>query len=177
MNKCIINNKVTNRKIKESKNNKENQRNEHLKVIILNLLKFKRKKVIPEDSKEREERFLCHNEINKQKIYYNKIVHKNRTKALSNIKFYFLLQIIISFINHFLPFFESKSNKLLFKLSDITVAIKEKGNIKIFSDDFFRKYKPIKILINDNLTYTNINELYFEPYNSEEVNIIKVIWK
>ena len=118
-------------------------------------------KIVSEDSKKGEEKFVCNCEINKRKLYYNKIVHKLRTKSLPNnisktqiynkikfnkMKLFFLLNIIISFINHFFPFVQCESNKPLFKSFVITLTIKEKGYIKILSDDFLQKYNHLKII-------------------------------
>ena len=61
-------------------NHKENQRNENIKEINLNSKKTERTKIVPEDSKEEEERFAYHSKNYIRKIYYNKLAHKNRKK-------------------------------------------------------------------------------------------------
>ena len=84
MDKCLITNKEKNRKIKESMNHKENQRNKNIKEINLNSKKTERTKIVLEDLKEEEERVVYNNEIYKSKIYsmlqifFDRIIRKKK---------------------------------------------------------------------------------------------------
>ena len=190
MNKCIINNKEPNRIIKETNNYKENQINEK-KELNLNFNKTGMIKITCNNSKEKNDRFFCHYEINKRKIYKDKLVHKYKAKKVSivisksqsyytikynKLQLYLLLNMIILFINIFLSFGGYNQNKFSFKSSEIKLIIKEKGNIKLFSDDFLQNYNNFNIYLNNILIDTNKNELCFDSYNSEELNIIRIIW-
>ena len=66
---------------------------------------------------------------------------------------------------------QCKQEKLLYKLSEISLQIKETGNINIFSKDYFKRYKPYEIIING----SNANEIkykyYFNDSGSFKVNI------
>ena len=190
MNKCKINNKEPNRIIKETNNYKENQINEK-KELNLNFNKTGMIKITCDNSKEKNDRFFCHYEINKRKIYKDKLVHKYKAKKVSivisksqsyytikynKLQLYLLLNMIILFINIFLSFGGYNQKKFSFKSSEIKLIIKEKGNIKLFSDYFLQNYNNFNIYLNNILIDTNKNELCFDSYNSEEVNIIRIIW-
>ena len=167
MTNCIIINNEMHHKMAGIKNRKEN-----LKEINIDLKENERKGKTYEDSKEEEEGFIYQKEINIIKIYYDKNAYQNIKKNLSNnllefqsyykIKFkklYLLLNLIVFFINTSSFLNECRQKKLLSKLSEVTLNISGKGNIKLFSDNFFQRYNHCEIYsINDTILDINKNE-------------------
>ena len=91
-------------------------------------------------------------------------------------KLYFSLNMFIFYINIILLLCKYKQRTLFFKSSEVTLKIKETGNIKIFSDNFFKKYSHCEVYLNDSFFGKDNNEYYFESYNSNKINIIKIIF-
>ena len=68
-----------------------------------------------------------------------------------------------------------ESNQGYMKLSEITLKIKEKNKFKILSLEFFQKYRPKEIYINDTLQDIISYEYNF-TYPNNYTNIFKIIW-
>ena len=99
---------------------------------------------------------------------------KERLQKIWRKNIYNILGIlIISFINASSLFCNFNKN-LLFKLSEVSLTINGTGNIKILSDNFFKKYNKCDIYINDSLQNIASNEYDFN--SSEYIYKIKIIW-
>ena len=84
--------------------------------------------------------------------------------------------MLIFCISTFLFLGECKRRELMFELSVVTVKVKGEGNIKLFSDKFFQAYNHCEIYLNDNFYDEDKNEFFFNSTNSENLNIIQIIW-
>ena len=193
MNKHKLNNKEINRKVINPKDDEKNQRNVNFKDINLNSRKTEIIKMI---SKEEEEKFVCHKDNDIKVIYYDKSTYQNRKnnnlKNQSKIpsyykikfkKLYFIFHLIISFMNMYFLICEYNKETILSKLSEVSLKIKGIGNVKLFSDEFFRKYNNCEIYLNDTFFDIKKNEYYIDSNLNYCENIslifiqnIKIIW-
>ena len=96
-------------------------------------------------------------------------------KILINFKTYFsLLQLyIIIFINSSVNC-ELYKRIFLFKLSEITIMTNGSQIIKYLSEEFFNKFIPCQLYINNNSQTEIKYEDLFDNINS--INIIRIIW-
>ena len=158
----------------------------NLKEPKINLNDTKKIKVIINNSNERNSKFIHYNDINKIKNTHNinnlrkeenSSINKCLKKKYSNLKYIFnkkdkfLNFIIFLLIKLLFILSQCKQEKLLYKFSEVSLQIKETGNINIISKDYFKRYKPYEIIING----SNANEIkykyYFNDSGSFEVNI------
>ena len=122
--------------------------------------------------KEKNHKILKIKEMNRKFLfekYSKKIIHIQFT-----FKIYFLIfkSILISFMNFPIIFVENELKRFLFKSYEVTLKIKGSGNINILSDNFFNKYNPNRIYINNTISLIK-NEHNFN--NSENtINIVKI---
>ena len=70
---------------------------------------------------------------------------------------------MVSLINIYFLICENNKENILSKLSEVKLKIKENGNIKLFSDDFLRKYNHCDIYINGTFFNTKMAQ---EPVES-----------
>ena len=105
--------------------------------------------------------------------YINHIV--NKAKYLLNIKFAKIefLNLILFLIKLLFLLSKCSQDNLFFKLSEVNLKIKGPGLTRILSKDFFKKYSPSEIYIN-NILEDNITYEY--NFNSSEIVDIKLKW-
>ena len=112
--------------------------------------------------------------ISEAKIAYinRKYLIKNINKSLSHFKLEnFLRNLIILYLKMIFSLIQCSNQKLLLKVSEVTIKINTKGNITILSDNFFQRYNPLQIYINGYLQENITNKYYFN-----KTSIINLIW-
>ena len=191
MNVYHTKNTGANRKIIENTNYHETKGNKNQRTTKISFKERKKIIIILNNSEEEREKSILQIGNKKIKNDYDKIAKKYRKKTLINklskaqtyfvIKFrrlYFLLYIIELFLNMFFFFCKYNQRSILSNLSEVTLKVNttESGNIKLFSDDFFRIYNHCEIYLNDSLFKMNINAYYSYSNNSKCINIFKIIW-
>ena len=170
MDKNTINSNIINFALIENKNN-----NKSVKESPINLDETIKKKGMLNNYKNEKKRIIYSSgENNKIKIHDDKIDFQNSKKLhinnllkvqlYSKIKFlelYFLFNIIIFAINIFSYFCCCKKRFIFSKLFEVKLKVNRIGNIKLFSNTFFGKYKNCQIYLNDTLIDNNKNEYNF----------------
>ena len=182
MNKSLISDNEIFQKIFETKETYEIPINMNLIKLELNKRSIKRNKTIHKQS------ILKYNEINIIKIHNNHIFSNNKKKThinkLLKIQFFYgvelkniyaLLCILVSVINFIFLMGENLQKKLIFKSSEISLKIKNEGNITLFSNYFFLKYNNCEIYLDNILIDKDKNVLDFDSIYSEN-SIIKIIF-
>ena len=154
-----------NKKIKEDKNQRLSKRNQ---VIIVSSLNNKDKINID---------FPYIHFQSKKDYLNNKKVYIALMNFNINFTKYFTLLILYLkiFINYASILCVSNKRSFFFKLSEIIIKINRTGKIKILSDNFFNKYNPNSIYINDILQDKNKNEYNF-THHENNLNIVRITW-
>ena len=90
-------------------------------------------------------------------------MEKDKFKKYINLLIVFIILIM-----------NNSSSLFIFKVqySEVSLKIKETGNIKILSDSFFQLYNQCGIYINANLQDISTNKYDFD--NTESVNFVKI---
>ena len=181
MDEHLKSNIAVKRKIKDSNYDEGNQKIENFNEININNAKTKIRKII---LKEKEEKFIFHNDKNqnRKKTILNNL-SESQIQSYYKIKYkklYFLLNLIVSFINICFFSCENSNEKILSKLSEVSLMINGNGNIKLFSDEFLRKYNHCDIYVNDIFFDKKINEYFIDSNLNYSENIsltfVKIVW-
>ena len=134
---------------KHFKINKNNNSKKFEKNILNNIIKVPQIKLIfkikPKDIK---------------KPPYKKNHLRTNSYFLNKFKIYYEILILL-LINLSLNFVKLNQEKIIFKLSEITLKVKGTDYIKILSDSFFQKYNQCEIYINGILQNITNFEYYF----------------
>ena len=130
------------------------------------------------EMKNTKQNYLENNEENCKNKNKDKTKHSDITQYKSIFEFRFnkLIAYNYSFILFIILLVKCSYFlcKFKFQYSEVTLKIKETGNIKILSDSFFQLYNQCNIYINEIFQTTLMNE-YLEE-NEENINIVKIIW-
>ena len=86
--------------------------------------------------------------INNNKKEKKRLIFQKGNSILKS-QSYFILNIILSFMNIFIILCEFNQENILSKLSEVTLKVTGIGKIKLFSDYFFGQYNNCKIYINN----------------------------
>ena len=99
----------------------------------------------------------------------NLIQNKNQLINEINCRHCFLFIILLS-IKLIYLYCKYNKEKFLVKSSNVTLKIKAEENVTILSDDFFNRYNPCEIYINNSLSDDILNRYNFN--DSENISII-----
>ena len=85
-----------------------------------------------------------------------------------------MIVLLLEFVYIFCVY---EKGNILSKLSEVRIKVNGTGEIKLFSDNFFRKYKNCEIYLNDTFFYKK-NHNYFDSnyFQNISLNFIKIIW-
>ena len=153
-------------KEKNEKNNKEKAYNNNQELLKRN---------------KEKNNFKFNNNINAKNS--NTIYLKSKSLLMYQSKLFFKLityfhlikLYIIIFMNRLSISFEFNKRNFLLKTSEVTLKIKDIGNIQILSAEFFQKHNKCSIYINDNLQTTTKNK-YGLTLQESGINTVRIIW-
>ena len=143
-------------------------------------MEYKEKEKNKKNSKEKVNNNNNQKLLKRNKKYLkskNFLIYQYQSKFVFNFITYFSLikLFIIIFMNLSLIICQFNKRNILFQLSEVTLKINETGTIQILSDEFFQKFNPSAIYIND-IQKTQIINNYNFNQQANGINTVRISW-